>query len=63
MPRIVALVSAQEAPERIVPGGQTLLIVALEPGNYPGPWGMRIERLALITDAVSETLSRHDTSL
>ena len=39
------------------------MIVALEPGTYPGPWGMRVERLSLITETGSETLSRHDTSL
>ena len=58
-------VSAHEEP-RIVPGGETVLapgmIVALEPGTYPGPWGMRVERLALVTDTGCEILSQHDIS-
>jgi Xaa-Pro aminopeptidase len=59
-------VSAHEEP-RIVPGGETVLapgmLVALEPGTYPGPWGMRVERVALITDTGCEILSGHDLSL
>ena len=58
--------SAHEEP-RIVPGGETVLapgmLVALEPGSYPGPWGMRVERVALITETGCEILSRHDISL
>jgi Xaa-Pro dipeptidase len=58
--------AAHEEP-RIVPGSETVLapgmIVALEPGLYPGPWGMRVERLALVTDAGCEVLSAHDLSL
>jgi Xaa-Pro aminopeptidase len=58
--------AAHEEP-RIVPGSQTVLapgmIVALEPGLYPGPWGMRVERLALVTDDGCEVLSAHDLSL
>ena len=57
---------AHEEP-RIVPGGETVLapgmVVALEPGTYPGPWGMRVERLALITDTGCEILSKHDLAL
>jgi Xaa-Pro dipeptidase len=52
---------------RIVPGGQTMLapgmVVALEPGSYPGPWGMRVERVSLITDTGCEILSKHDLTL
>ena len=52
-------VAAHEEP-RIVPGGETVLapgmIVALEPGTYPGPWGMRVERLALVTETGCEIL-------
>jgi Xaa-Pro dipeptidase len=52
---------------RIVPGAATVLepgmVVALEPGSYPGPWGMRIERIALITEDGCEVLSAHDISL
>jgi len=58
--------SAHEEP-RIVPDGTTVLepgmIVALEPGTYPGPWGMRVERLALVTESGCEVLSKHDVSL
>ena len=59
-------VAPHEEP-RIVPGGETVLapgmVVALEPGTYPGPWGMRVERLALITDTGCEILSKHDLVL
>jgi Xaa-Pro dipeptidase len=59
-------IAAHEEP-RIVPGGRTVLepgmVVALEPGTYPGPWGMRVERVSLITDAGCEVLSTHDLSL
>ena len=58
--------AAHEEP-RIVPGSETVLapgmIVALEPGLYPGPWGMRVERLALVTDAGCEVLSTHALTL
>ena len=50
-----------------MPGSETILepgmIVALEPGTYPGPWGMRVERLALVTEGACEVLSRHDIEL
>ena len=39
------------------------MLVALEPGTYPGPWGMRVERIALITETGCEILSRHDLAL
>jgi Xaa-Pro dipeptidase len=59
-------VSAHEEP-RIVPGSETVLapgmFVALEPGTYPGPWGMRLERIALITETGCEILSQHDLAL
>ena len=59
-------VSAHEEP-RIVPGSETVLapgmLVALEPGTYPGPAGMRVERVALITETGCEILSKHDLSL
>jgi Xaa-Pro dipeptidase len=52
---------------RIVPGGATVLapgmVVALEPGSYPGPWGIRTERVALVTESGCEVLSGHDISL
>jgi Xaa-Pro aminopeptidase len=58
--------AAHEEP-RIVPGSETVLapgmIVALEPGTYPGPWGMRVERLALVTDDGCDVLSAHDLAL
>jgi len=59
-------VAPHEEP-RIVPGSDTVLspgmIVALEPGTYPGPWGMRVERLALVTESGCEILSAHDITL
>jgi Xaa-Pro dipeptidase len=52
---------------RIVPGSETVLapgmVVALEPGSYPGPWGMRVERVSLITETGCEVLSKHDLTL
>jgi Xaa-Pro dipeptidase len=52
---------------RIVPGGATVLapgmVVALEPASYPGPWGMRTERVSLITETGCEVLSTHDLTL
>jgi Xaa-Pro aminopeptidase len=39
------------------------MLVALEPGAYPGPWGMRVERIALITETGCQILSRHDLEL
>jgi Xaa-Pro dipeptidase len=59
-------VAPHEEP-RIVPGGATVLapgmVVALEPGTYPGPWGMRVERVTLITESGCEVLSAHDITL
>jgi Xaa-Pro aminopeptidase len=59
-------VAAHEEP-RIVPDGDTVLapgmIVALEPGTYPGPWGIRVERVALVTETGCEILSQHDLAL
>jgi Xaa-Pro aminopeptidase len=59
-------VAAHEEP-RIVPGSDTVIapgmIVALEPGSYPGPWGMRVERVALVTATGCEVLSTHDLAL
>ena len=58
--------SLHEEP-RIVPGGETVLeagmVIALEPGGYPGPWGLRVERVVVVTDGGCETLSTHDLSL
>jgi Xaa-Pro aminopeptidase len=58
--------AAHEEP-RIVPGGETVLeagmVVALEPGGYPGPWGLRVEHVALVTDDGCEVLSTHDLRL
>ena len=52
---------------RIVPGGETVLeagmVIALEPGAYPGPWGLRVERVVVVTEDGCETLSGHDLSL
>ncbi|HET6173156.1 MAG TPA: Xaa-Pro peptidase family protein [Gaiellales bacterium] len=59
-------VAPNEEP-RIVPAGDTVLapgmVVALEPGAYPGPWGLRVERVALVTETGCEILSTHDLSL
>lgn len=58
--------SFHEAP-RIVPGSERVLeagmVVALEPGTYADDWGVRVERVALVTDDESEILSGHDISL
>ncbi len=52
---------------RIVPDGQTVLepgmVVALEPGTYPGPWGLRVEKLCVVTETGCEVLSRHEVGL
>jgi Xaa-Pro aminopeptidase len=52
---------------RIVPGDPTVLepgmVIALEPGTYPGPWGLRVERICVVTDDGCEVLSRHEVTL
>jgi Xaa-Pro aminopeptidase len=52
---------------RIVPDGPTVLqpgmVVALEPGTYPGPWGLRVERICLVTGDGCEVLSTHEVAL
>jgi Xaa-Pro aminopeptidase len=52
---------------RLVPGSPTVLepgmIVALEPGTYPGPWGLRVERVCLVTETGCEVLSQHEVGL
>ena len=52
---------------RIVPDSPTVLapgmVVALEPGTYPGPWGLRVEKLCVVTDTGCEVLSRHEVTL
>ncbi len=52
---------------RIVPDGETMLepgmVVALEPGTYPGPWGLRVERICVVTETGCEVLSRHEVGL
>jgi len=52
---------------RIVPDSATVLepgmVVALEPGTYPGPWGLRVERVCLVTADGCEVLSRHGIDL
>jgi len=59
-------VAFHEAP-RVVPGGRPVLepgmVVALEPGWYGDGWGVRVECLALVTEAEPEVLSGHDLSL
>jgi len=50
-----------------VPDGPTVLqpgmVVALEPGTYPGPWGLRVERICLVTADGCEVLSTHEVAL
>ena len=52
---------------RIVPGSETVLepgmVIALEPGTYPGPWGLRVERICVVTETGCEVLSRHELGL
>lgn len=52
---------------RIVPGTDRGLepgmVVALEPGFYAGTWGVRVERVALVTDHGAEILSGHTIDL
>ena len=52
---------------RIVPDSETVLepgmVVALEPGTYPGPWGLRVERVCVVTETGCEVLSRHEVGL
>jgi Xaa-Pro dipeptidase len=59
--------TAMHEEPRIVPGGETVLeagmVIALEPGAYPGPWGMRVERVVVVTEGGCETLSAHDLTL
>jgi Xaa-Pro aminopeptidase len=58
--------AAHEEP-RIVPDSPTVLepgmVVALEPGTYPGPWGLRVERVCVVTETGCEVLSRHEVGL
>ena len=52
---------------RVIPGTDRVLeagmVVALEPGWYAETWGVRVERVALVTDDEPEVLSGHDISL
>lgn len=52
---------------RIVPDGPTVLepgmVIALEPGTYPGPWGLRVERICVVTADGCEVLSQHGVEL
>jgi Xaa-Pro aminopeptidase len=52
---------------RIVPDADAVLepgmVVALEPGTYPGPWGLRVERVCVVTETGCEVLSRHEVGL
>jgi Xaa-Pro aminopeptidase len=52
---------------RIVPAGTTMLtpgmVIALEPGTYPGPWGLRVERICVVTDDGCDVLSGHEVTL
>jgi Xaa-Pro dipeptidase len=48
---------------RIVPDSDTVLqsgmVVALEPGTYTVDWGLRVEQVALVTEAEPRVLSGH----
>jgi Xaa-Pro dipeptidase len=52
---------------RIIPGSDRVLepgmVIALEPGAYGDGWGVRVERVVLVTDAEPEVLSGHDIAL
>jgi Xaa-Pro dipeptidase len=52
---------------RIVPSSERVLepgmVVALEPGFYGESWGVRVERVMLVTDDGAEVLSGHDIEL
>jgi Xaa-Pro aminopeptidase len=48
---------------RIVPDNDTVLepgmVVALEPGTYTADWGLRVEQVAVVTEAEPRVLSGH----
>jgi Xaa-Pro aminopeptidase len=52
---------------RIIPGSGRILepgmVVALEPGIYTEDWGLRVERVVLVTEDEPEILSGHDLAL
>jgi Xaa-Pro aminopeptidase len=52
---------------RVVPGSQRVLapgmVIALEPASYGDGWGVRVERVVLVTEDGCEVLSRHDLAL
>ncbi|MDQ3890429.1 MAG: Xaa-Pro peptidase family protein [Actinomycetota bacterium] len=52
---------------RVIPGTDRVLeagmVVALEPGWYAESWGVRVERVALVTDDEPEILSGHEISM
>jgi Xaa-Pro aminopeptidase len=52
---------------RIIPGSDRMLepgmVVALEPGIYAENWGLRVERVVLVTEDEPEILSGHDLTL
>jgi Xaa-Pro aminopeptidase len=39
------------------------MVVALEPGIYTEDWGLRVERVVLVTEDEPEILSGHDLAL
>jgi len=52
---------------RIIPGSDRVLepgmVIALEPGAYGDGWGVRVERVAVVTEDGYDVLSGHDLSL
>jgi Xaa-Pro dipeptidase len=52
---------------RIIPGSdrelESGMVVALEPGIYAKDWGLRVERVVLVTEEEPEILSGHDLAL
>jgi Xaa-Pro dipeptidase len=52
---------------RLIPNADRVLeagmVIAVEPGSYDADWGVRLERVVLVTEDGCEILSGHDLSL
>jgi Xaa-Pro dipeptidase len=59
-------VTSHEEP-RLIPNSDRVLepgmVIALEPGSYGEDWGVRVERVVLVTTDGCEVLSGHDLAL